>query len=255
IQRIQRETRIWGCLDHPNILHLLGITFDFGNHMAMVCPWMESGDLNTYLREFKKTLTLSKRLDLVKQYAYTYSIVHSQSVVHGDLTTGNILISQERAILSDFGLSTVVAECQGTSFMSSTVGGAVRWAAPELYEVGIHSEITPIITKSCDIYSLGNVMLQTISGRIPFDHLSTDVLVVMELMKGGHSRRPPETMLTDEFWDLIMKCWGTDMFSRLDVRSARALLHECWAACPPELLTRILANADDSGEDDMVVSG
>jgi len=73
----------------------------------------------------------------------------------------NILISDERkALLSDFGLSNLVVGAQGSFFMSSTVGGSPRWAAPELYCLEDDVEHTPVISKPCDVYSFGSVMLQ-----------------------------------------------------------------------------------------------
>ena len=65
-----------------------------------------------------------------------------------------------RARLTDFGLSNVMAEYRTISFVSSNVAGAVRWAAPELYDFGKDSKLIPEMTMRCDIYSFGNVALQ-----------------------------------------------------------------------------------------------
>lgn len=74
-------------------------------------------------------------------------------------TQSNILISGEgKACLSDFGFSTLLAEFQGTSYFTSLIGGAVRWAAPEMYRIE-NDHIAPANTLS-DIYSFGSVMLQ-----------------------------------------------------------------------------------------------
>ena len=73
----------------------------------------------------------------------------------------NILINDERkALLSDFGLSNLVVGAQGSVFISSTVGGSPRWAAPELYCVEDDVEHIPVNSKPCDVYSFGSVMLQ-----------------------------------------------------------------------------------------------
>ena len=103
--------------------------------------------------------------------------VHSFSVIHGDLTgvstqcgtvwdpcihlsQSNILIDDEgKACLCDFGLSSIAADFQGTSFLTSTIGGNVRWAAPELYFTN-EDDSTPTVTTHSDIYSFGSVMLE-----------------------------------------------------------------------------------------------
>jgi serine/threonine protein kinase len=61
--------------------------------------------------------------------------------------------------LVDFGLSTIKAVFEGTSYAPSTVGGAIRWRAPELLDF-TEEDFTPILTTACDIYSYGSVMLQ-----------------------------------------------------------------------------------------------
>ena len=84
-----------------------------------------------------------------------------------------MLISNEHhACLTDFGLSRILAEFEGTSYWSSTVGGALRWRAPELLpeqEEAVEEEEDgtekrkengPVLTFECDVYSFGCVMLQ-----------------------------------------------------------------------------------------------
>ena len=105
------------------------------------------------------------------------ALVHSNGVVHGDLTgvrtlyitiwdlhvhspQSNILIDDEgKACLCDFGLSSIAAEFQGTSYLTSTIGGNVRWAAPELYRINEDDSI-PTVTTQSDIYSFGSVVLE-----------------------------------------------------------------------------------------------
>jgi serine/threonine protein kinase len=71
----------------------------------------------------------------------------------------NILIdSHARARLVDFGLSTIKAEFEG-SYYSSTVGGALRWRAPELLSI-LGDDVSPTLTFACDIYSYGGITLQ-----------------------------------------------------------------------------------------------
>lgn len=85
--------------------------------------------------------------------------VHNKEIVHGDLTGTNIFVDKHRnAYLIGFGLSSVEVEFEGTS----TVGGAMRWRAPELLPLvkGDLYGYTPTLTSACDIYSFGSVTLQ-----------------------------------------------------------------------------------------------
>jgi serine/threonine protein kinase len=106
--------------------------------------------------------------------------VHSCSVIHGDLSgvcfcprsvylglcltyqfdQSNVLIDSEgRACVADFGMSNIKAEFQGTSYFTSSIGGAIRWAAPELYRI-YEDYAFPEVTAACDVYSYGSVTLQ-----------------------------------------------------------------------------------------------
>lgn len=91
--------------------------------------------------------------------------VHSQGIIHGDLNGGNVLINDTgMACLVDFGLSTIQAEFEGTSYITSTVGGAIRYRAPELFpSMAALDELCnfiPTLTYACDIYSLGSLIFQ-----------------------------------------------------------------------------------------------
>jgi serine/threonine protein kinase len=72
----------------------------------------------------------------------------------------NVLVDEDgKARVSDFGMSKILSEFQGTSYFTSSIGGAVRWAAPELYRV-YEDDVFPEVTVECDIYSFGSVALQ-----------------------------------------------------------------------------------------------
>ena len=90
--------------------------------------------------------------------------MHSQGVIHGDLTSCNILISDTgTACITDFGLSVIPAEFGGTSFITSTVGGAIRFRAPELLptaDTELEAKFKAQLTLECDVYSLGSVLLE-----------------------------------------------------------------------------------------------
>jgi serine/threonine protein kinase len=78
----------------------------------------------------------------------------------GLLLKSNVLINDKgSAFLADFGLSNVVAETRGPSYVTSSIGGSVRWAAPEHFRISEGSNVSTVTTYG-DIYSYGSVMLQ-----------------------------------------------------------------------------------------------
>ncbi|KAF9564167.1 kinase-like protein [Agrocybe pediades] len=216
LQRLQQELDIWKTLSHPHVLELCGTVSTFGQSLSMVCPWMKNGSMSKYLEKYGDILTVEERLRFINEVAAGLAYLHSCSIVHGDLTGSNVLIDDDLHVrLSDFGLSTVLREedhnddNDNTSIRSvytSNLGGSVRWADAHLFQT-LDDEKSTVIGPSSDIYSFGSVMLEILSGRMPYHYLRTDAQVVIQLHQGIKPRRPASTFVDDNQWDLIQKCW------------------------------------------------
>ncbi|KZP29466.1 kinase-like protein [Athelia psychrophila] len=214
----RREIKLWKCLFHPNIVPLLGLTTDFGepdsfrpNLPGMVSPWMRNGNLIAYVKG--RDLDIAQLLKLLCDVATGLAYLHSSLIIHGDLTPANVLIDENHnACLTDFGLSTLTGGLEGTSYFTSTTGGAMRWRAPELVpDIDYVATMTfvPRLTTECDIYSYGQIVLQIISGELPYYNIKHSECIRLELFKRSRPNRPvPCDRLTDEYWALVNKCWG-----------------------------------------------
>ncbi|KIM82292.1 hypothetical protein PILCRDRAFT_820676 [Piloderma croceum F 1598] len=214
-KRLRRELKIWQRLDHVNILPLYGIISDFGPYStAMVCPWEDNGTLTKYL-ESESNISIMERFRILSEVASGLSYLHSCNVIHGDLSGSNVLLdSTVKACVSDFGMSTIKAEFQGTSYWTSNRGGAVRWSALELFR-SYEDDAHPVITQECDIYSYGSLTLQALTGQVPYSYIKTDMQVVFEMHKGLYPRRPTDPPVADSHWNFIQQCWSAE--NRLSV--------------------------------------
>ncbi|KAH9480786.1 Tyrosine-protein kinase isoform SRK4 [Psilocybe cubensis] len=213
VQRLHQELSIWKGLLHPHILELCGTVTGYGPYVSMVCPWLKNGSLTKYLERCGDILTVGDRLRLISEIASGLNYLHSRPVVHGDLTGSNVLIDDDlHARLCDFGLSTLIMEeCQDDnvsvqSVYTSHLGGSVRWADAYLFRA-FDENAVPVIGTSSDIYSFGSVMLEVLSGRMPYHYLRTDAQVVIQLHQGIKPRRPSASFVDDAQWDLIQMCW------------------------------------------------
>ncbi|KAJ8090389.1 hypothetical protein AAF712_006676 [Marasmius tenuissimus] len=209
-KRLERELKVWKKLDHPNLAELCGTVSDFGPYESMVCPWLENGTVTRYLERCGDILSMTDRLQLLCEVAEGLDYLHSFGIVHGDLTGSNVLIDGEgRARLGDFGLSALMADFDDCNF-SSNLGGAIRWADASLYRSQYEDNEVPVLTTHSDIYSLGSVILEILSGRIPYHYIKSDAQVVIELHKGSKPRRPAPLFVTDPQWALVLRCWADD---------------------------------------------
>ncbi|KAG1872870.1 kinase-like domain-containing protein, partial [Suillus tomentosus] len=151
-----REIKIWTRLNHQYVLCLRGTATGFGIFRALVSPWMPNGTLNFYLTHKNKTLAGMDRLRILKQITEGLKYLHDNDVIHGDLTSKNVLIAVDGSPrLADFGVSNIMVQSDPAF---SFHNGAVCWAAPEL--LFPEDETVPCATKSSDIYALGCIMLE-----------------------------------------------------------------------------------------------
>jgi serine/threonine protein kinase len=158
----------------------------------------------------------------------------------------NVLINDiGRACLCDFGLSALIIEFHGTSFYTSTVGGNARWTAPEIYRV-TDDETTHSVTVQSDVYSFGCILLQVIpptrcdhsdrqviiqvlSGQVPYHYLVHEGQVLLELQNGNKPNRPTAGFITDTHWNIINACWA-------DIPSERPSMEKVWKSIKHQLI-------------------
>ncbi|KAF7975061.1 hypothetical protein HWV62_16126 [Athelia sp. TMB] len=210
--RVRREIVVWMGLSHDNIVRLLGtIKNPDYPFIGMVSDWMDNGNLADFIVE---GLALPHRLQITCDVAAGLAYLHSKDVIHGDLTSGNVLIDATgRARLVDFGLSSIMAAFENTSFLTLTIGGALRFRALEISPPlhGSPEDFHPTLTTACDIYSLGSVTLQILSGQQPYYNIpQNDALVALALAQQRKPDRPKSQALIgrDEYWDFILQCWS-----------------------------------------------
>ncbi|KIK93122.1 hypothetical protein PAXRUDRAFT_789472, partial [Paxillus rubicundulus Ve08.2h10] len=212
-KRLRRELQTWMSLEHINVLPLLGITMNFGRLPAMVCPWLGNGSLTSYLGRRNDTLTSIERFSLLSDTAAGLHYLHSRSIVHGDLSGSNVLIDGNgRACISDFGLSMLLTKLGGSTYATSRCAeGTLRWTAPELLDLEVPEDeenlIYVIPTPQSDVYSFGRIMLQVLTGRVPYHYYVRDSQVLSAISKGNIPQRPGRALVTDRQWTFMQQCW------------------------------------------------
>ncbi|KAG1723355.1 kinase-like domain-containing protein [Suillus paluster] len=228
----RKELGIWKRLQHSNILKFIGTTSDFGPSVALVAPWILNGTLTSFLNEQNETLTPHDRLLLLRdvaaglKYLHTFRVTidghtHPNPVVHGDLTGTNVLIgSDNTAYLADFGLSGTLTKLPGMTYLAkmSCRPGAVRWSAPELLS---EEESGSAITAQSDIYSFGSIILQVLTGKVPWSHLSREAAILGKvIIEGEIHPRPDDDRVTDQRWNFMTRCWSKTPIDRPSAKEA-----------------------------------
>ncbi|KAG2753109.1 kinase-like protein [Suillus brevipes Sb2] len=221
-RNLDREIKIWTTLDHQYVLCLHGTVTGFGPFRALVSPWMPNGTLNSYLSHLHETLTTMDRLRILKQITEGLKYLHDNNVIHGDLTSNNVLVDTDGSPrLADFGVSNIMVE-SNPAFSYQT--GAVRWAAPELIVLQ-DGKTVPCATKSSDIYALGCIMLQVLYGKPPYWWIKT-ALQVMAL-KFKYQEPINNTMHIQAYYlDFMRRCWSVECEKRPSVEEVLVFLEK-----------------------------
>jgi serine/threonine-protein kinase len=159
-ERFLREIRITARLHHPNILplHDSGETSGF---VYYVMPYVEAGSLRDRLIR-KGSLPIRQALQIVGEVADALEYAHKQGVLHRDLKPENILLSEGHASVGDFGIAQAMraSEARDTT-QTGVVVGTPSYMSPEQM-MG-----EPDLDARSDIYSLGCVLYEMLSGELP----------------------------------------------------------------------------------------
>ena len=124
----------------------------------------------------------------------------------------NIVIDKDgNARLADFGLLTIVSDSTHPATTTSSEGaGTIRWMSPELFDPERFGSKDARPTKESDRYALGMVILEVLTGQVPFSRCS-NLVVMRKIIEGEHPDRPhgPEAVwFTDDLWGMLERCWS-----------------------------------------------
>jgi serine/threonine protein kinase/Flp pilus assembly protein CpaB len=162
-QRFQREGKAAAQIHHPNVCPL----YDVGEHEGMpyvVMAYVEGESLADRLRRDVRIESVQQAVAWIRDVAVGLAAVHAHGIIHRDLKPGNILIDlQSRAVLTDFGLARPENDTEHLTD-EGTVLGTPTYMAPEQA-----AGETDRIVAQTDIYSLGVVFYQALTGRVPFE--------------------------------------------------------------------------------------
>lgn len=195
-QQFFNEARAAGGLSHRNIVSVFDAAVET-EYSYLVMEYVEGTNLNPFCRE-KSLLPVTRVVNTIFQCAKALDYAHQNGVVHRDIKPGNILITGKgTAKLSDFG----IANIHGSKHTSSGFGltGSVHYSSPEQLGGGT-------LTPQTDIFSLGVVMFELLTGAKPY-HGDSEIAVVYQITQGTpKSLRKVRPDVTESLELIVGKC-------------------------------------------------
>jgi serine/threonine protein kinase len=157
--RFEREIKIAGELQHPNILR----AYDSGSAKGIVfyvMPFIAGKSVRARLEE-EKFLSVDEAIRITSEVCDALDFAHARGVVHRDIKPENILLQDGHAIVADFGIARVIAEQGATLTQTGLALGTAQYMSPE------QASAEKVDGRS-DIYSLGCVLYEMLVGEPPF---------------------------------------------------------------------------------------
>lgn len=169
VAKFRAEAQAAAGLEHPNIVSIYDVGSE-GSLYYIVMEYVEGITLKTYINK-KGRLTYNEALSIAIQVGRGIEAAHKKNIIHRDIKPQNIIISREGKVkVMDFGIARAVT----SNTVSADIMGSVHYASPEQARNGY-------VTFTTDIYSLGIVMYEMVTGRVPYDGETTVAIAIQHL--------------------------------------------------------------------------
>ena len=194
VTKFRTEAQSAAGLEHPNIVNIYDVGSEAGIHY-IVMEYVEGITLKTYI-EKKGQLSFKEAVSIAIQVGRGIESAHNKGIIHRDIKPQNIIISTEGKVkVTDFGIARAVS----TNTINSDVMGSVHYSSPEQARNGF-------VDGKSDIYSLGIVMYEMVTGRVPFDGDTTVAVAIQHLQEEMVAPSAYAPNLPVSMEKIIIKC-------------------------------------------------
>lgn len=206
IKRFHREAQSATSIAHPNIVSI----YDVGEQediYYIVMEYVPGQTLKQYIQQ-KAPIPVEKAVDIMIQITSAIAHAHQFGIIHRDLKPQNILIDDNGMVkVTDFGIA--VALSSTTITQTNSVLGSVHYLSPEQARGGLAN-------KKSDIYSLGIVLFELLTGRVPFSGESAVSIALKHLQTETPSPKRWNPSIPQSVENVVLKATAKDSFYRYD---------------------------------------
>jgi formylglycine-generating enzyme required for sulfatase activity/tRNA A-37 threonylcarbamoyl transferase component Bud32 len=200
VERFRREIELAASLQHPHIVPVLQAG-QAGELLYYTMPLVEGESLRARI-ERVGVLPVVEAAQLLRDVADALAYAHRRGVVHRDIKPDNVLVSDHHALVTDFGVAKALTEAtQAVSLTSAGIAlGTPTYMAPEQAAADPHTD------HRADIYALGALAYEMLTGRAPFVGTSPQMIFAAQLMETPEpcARHRPDTPPALDA--LVMRC-------------------------------------------------
>lgn len=210
VQDFLNEAQILAKCRHPSVVTFFGISIQEGCYQ-LILELMLRGTLFQNLSNSSLPLPVPLRLQMCLDMSRGVEYLHDLNIIHCDLKSTNILIGKDwQAKITDFGLSKIKIATE-TTFTTERKAASIRWSAPELFKRNSPR------TKKSDLWSLGMVIHEVFSRKVPFAEEPNETIVIQWINNGEKEHISSEC--PSALSEVVTKCWNMDPKERPDPSS------------------------------------
>ncbi|MBS4189177.1 Stk1 family PASTA domain-containing Ser/Thr kinase [Bacillus sp. FJAT-49705] len=222
IRRFHREAQSATSLAHPNIVSI----YDVGEEDSIyyiVMEYVEGQTLKQYIQQ-ESPIRVENVIEIMKQLTSAIAHAHQNHIIHRDIKPHNILIDRHGNVkITDFGIAMAMSATSITQ--TNSVLGSVHYLSPEQARGGMAN-------RKSDIYSLGIVMFELLTGRLPFSGESAVSIALKHLQSETPSLRRWNPSIPQSVENIVFKATAKDPFHRYN--NAEEMEEDLSTALEPE---------------------
>ena len=204
VRRFNVEAQAAASLTHPNIVSIYDVGYEDGLHY-IVMEYIEGKTLKEYIEE-KHILPWREAVDYTIQIAKGLEQAHKNSIIHRDVKPHNIIMTSDKVMkVTDFGIAR--ANVQSTVTCEDNAIGSVHYISPEQARGGYTDERS-------DIYSLGVVLYEMITGTVPFDSERPVTVAIMHLQEKPIPPREHNISIPRALENVVLKAMTKEISAR-----------------------------------------
>jgi len=206
VRRFQREAISASSLTHPNIVEMYDVGEDDGNYY-IVMEYINGKTLKSLVKK-RGALTLPEVVDIMTQLTSAIACAHDSYIIHRDIKPQNVLILEDgRVKITDFGIAMALNSNELTQ--TNSVMGSVHYLPPE------QANGSGATIKS-DIYSLGILMYELLTGKIPFKGENAVEIAIKQMKEPIPSVRKINPDIPQSIENIVIKACAKNPKNRYD---------------------------------------
>src|SRR5699024_8051019 len=202
IERFDREAKAATSVSHPHIVNIYDVGEETEDHILyIVMEYVDGMTLKEYIQQ-NSPIDVKETIKIMEQLTSAISHAHASGLIHRDVKPQNILIDNTGNIkITDFGIAMALSATSLTQ--TNSILGSVQYISPEQARGGK-------ATKKSDIYSLGIVMFELLTGQLPFSGQSPVAIALKHLQEDTPSIRDLDQDIPQSIENIVLKSTTKD---------------------------------------------